>query len=284
MGETARQIVFALVAPLAIVLAVVAPGLGARPGAPSGAGTAGSRDRFAWRFPLALATPVALAFVVLYGWPTEQWHHVMFVAPAGLAVGVAMSLAPRSAWVRGSLFAALGALAVLAVWPVLRGESVWCVVWIAGGTMLAVAALEPLAARRPGVSVPGALTLAAGTAAVVVLQSGFIKLTIPLVALATVLAACTALAAWRCDLSLADGAVAVVAPMLIVGPCVAWLYMASSEDPFPVASFVLPAFAPCLMWPGELRPVRERSPWAAVAIRWTAVAVGCGLAVVLTIA
>ena len=53
--------------------------------------------------------------------------------------------------------------ATAAVWPVLRGEPWWCVAWAAGGTLVVTGLLEPLATRRPGASVPGALAVAAAT-------------------------------------------------------------------------------------------------------------------------
>jgi hypothetical protein len=276
MGETSQQIVFGLVAPLLIAAAVIGP-------ATARACREGDRDRLAWRIPVGLAMPVVLAFVVLYGRPREQWQHVLFVPVAGAVVGVVMAFTPRSVWPRGVLFVILGVLATVAVWPVLERESMWWKLGAAAGTLALAAGLEPLAVRRPGVSLPGGLALAAAAVTTIVLISGFMKLAVPLAALVIGLGVCALVALWRCRFSLADGAVAVVTPLLVVSLIVAWLYMVSSGDALPAASFVLPAAAPLALWLGELPLLRRRSPWLAVPVRWALVAAICGVAVALAL-
>ena len=273
MDDTAKQICFGLVAPLLIAGAALGPAW--RP-AESG------RDRRAWRIPVALGVPVVLAFVMLYGPVTEKWQATVYVAAVGTAAGVAMAISPRAVLVRGLLLAALAAGTTVAVWPVFaEGDPRWIRVVPAAGTLLLAAALEPLAVRRPGASVPGALTIAAGATAAIVLNSGFLKLTAPIGALTVALGVSAALALFRRRLSLADGAVAVVAPLLVVAPLVAWLYAAGSGASIPAVSYALPAASPLLLWAGELPVVRDRPAPVAVAVRWLLVFGVCAVAIVL---
>lgn len=279
MNETTAQILFGFVAPVIVAGVLVWPG---RRG-PDDERT--KRARGAWRLPVAIGGPVVLAFLALYGWPSEQWTHVVFAAAAGVVVGVVTALTPRAAWARVMLAAVLGLLVVLAIWPVVQREVGGYRLWPGLMTVLVLLALDPVARRRPGPGLPALLWLVMAVTTSIVLISGFLKLTVALAPVPVALAMIAVIAAVRRQpRGLGDGGLAPVVPMLVVGPFVAWLYMTSSGGGVPDACFVLPLLAaPAAAWAGEIPALRKRSPALAGAIAWLVAIVLCGAALGLAL-
>jgi hypothetical protein len=271
LDDTTSHVLFGAVAPL--VIAVVCATMVAL------------RPRVAWLVPLGLGGGALLAFFALYGWPREQWEHVAFVAAAGTAIGVVMAMSGQrpgagGGRVRSGALLALAVLVTAAVWPVLRREP-WAIrVVPAVGTLILALALDPLAARRPGPRLLVALTMALAASAAVVLLSGFMKLAVPYGALVPATLVLAVASIWR-PRPMTAGIVAVVAPMLVVVPLVARLYMMGDPPPVPVAAFVLPTAAPLLVWLGELPPLRRVPRWLLTVTLWLAVAAVCATAIVL---
>ncbi|NNF44973.1 MAG: hypothetical protein HKN62_18370 [Phycisphaerales bacterium] len=274
MGETAQQVVFGLVAPVLIAAGAI------------GVATWGRIEkvpRWRWLIPVALAVPVAVAFFALYGWPREQWQRVAFVPVAGLIVGIVAVMTGRGVLARGGLLLVLGGLTGAAIWPIVARETwVWRILPVVATIALA-ALLAPLATRRAGPAVPGGLAIATAGTAAMVLISGFLKLTIPIGAGAMTLAVLTAITLRRTQLRPGLETIAVVSPLLVVAPLVAWLYMTSAGDELPAASFVLPAAAPLLLWAGETGPLRRRPAWLRVAVAWVLVAAVVAIAIALAL-
>lgn len=282
MDDMTKQVVFGVLAPVLIAAGIVLSSVRAKP-------SLDGRDRFGWRISLALAAPIVLAFFSLYGWPREQWTHLTFVPLAALPIAVAMSLAPRRAVVHAGGVVILGAVATAAIWTNFHdNEPTWYRAIPFIGVVGFMVISQPIAARRVGGSVPFALALTTVTTAVVVFQTGFLKLTVPFMALAASLVVVGCFSGWRRTRPLADGALAIASAALMTGALVAWLNMLFNNEDNPAerglltAALLVAVFSPAALWLAELRAIRDRSAWVSVPVRLGCVAVVCAVAIWLT--
>ncbi len=277
MDEMTQQVLYAIVVPAVVAFAIVLP----FPRHPD-------HGAFALRarLPIVLALPVLVAFVGLeyqrWARHAEQWHSVAYLVGVGALLGMVMAFTPRKIPVRSVIGIILAVGATAAIWPVLARESMPAKLLPVGAILALYILLEPLVARRKGASMPACAGIAVGSAALIVLISGFMKLSIPIGALSIALLACAACSLWRRKLSLSDGAMAVVVPILVAAPYVAWLYMDKEVSPLPVVCFVLPSIGLALVWIGELRFITGKPAWIGFLVRLAPVVVAGGIAVALT--
>lgn len=278
MDEMTQQMLYAIVVPAVVAFAIVLP-------FPRHA----DRGAFAirMRLPVVLALPVLLAFIGLYGPPwaerAEQWHSLAYLVGVSAMLGMVMAFTSRKIPVRSVIGIILAVGATAAIWPVLARESTPAKLLPVGAILALYVLLEPLVVRRKGASMPACAGIAVGAAALIVLISGFMKLSIPTGALSIALLACAACALWRRKLSLGDGGLAVIVPMLVCAPYVAWLYMTSYGDSLPVTCFVLPALGLALVWIGELGFITKQPAWVGVLVRLLPVVAAGGAAVALAL-
>jgi hypothetical protein len=305
MDDLDRMIVFGVVLPFVIGWVFVLP-MSKRRGRVGGATgadgateastnesnrsrTAG-RDRHAWRIVLAVGVASIVAFLGLFDWPTDdlslsawwgglgQDQLVAYAVLVGMVLGIVMSVTPRAMWLRAVLVVVLAALVTLIAWPIVRTESLLYKAMPAAGTVVFAALFEVLAVRRAGVCVPIALSLSLGTTAVLVAATGFQPLGLSAVAAAVVLGVCSIVALWR-PVTVADGVVLVVVPLLVLVPLFAWVNLMFYGDAFPAMGFLLPMFAPCMVFLGDVPKLRGARPIVRNGVVLTLVALMCGAGV-----
>ena len=277
MDDATRQILFGAACPATITGALLGAGLVAtrRPE---------NRRRWPWLAPLAVGIPVTLAFLALYGWPgpTETWRTAAFAPMLGLAATALVLLLPHP-WTRHlAVFALAGALTSL-IRPYTRPEH-WAIQLLpAPALLILVGFMNSLASRGRGPSIAIGLALSTGAAAALVLVSGFLKLSVPIGALATSTALLAAYSLARRDLSLARGVMFIVLPTMWTALLIAYLEVKFRKDPIPPVAFALVAFAPLAMWLAELPWLRSRRPWLAGAVGIVAVSLLAGSGIVLAL-
>ncbi len=218
-------------------------------------------------------------------WPLEKWEW-LFVAVAVLT-GASLLLALRSwrPW-RWLLGPSATLLAVVLLTPPGTGhlwETGEAVAWVwklltAATVGLVWLATEPLARRRPGASLPLALLVAVTGGSMVLMLSGNDVLARTLGAAAAALGVCVVVAWRRPSFALTGGATAVLA-VTLVGLLSLGRSYSYSEVPLP--AYVLPAFAPMLLWIAELPLLAKLRPWQVVLVRLALVSIPVGVAVVL---
>lgn len=297
LDDTTRYLLFGAGVPLALAGGLMLLGAALRPRSPlppeagaagSTGGRVASRDGPAWRSRVALGVgvPPILAFLVLFGWPigTETWRTAAYAPMLGLACALAIGPGSRPWWTTAAC-AVVGPLLALLVMPYTRPEPAW-VRWLpaAFGAAL-VLPVELLARRRgsAGRSLAVALALAGAAAGGLVLFSGFMKLSVPLVAMTTG-AACVCLAAWRRSAApLAGSAAPIVTLTAATALYHAWLNAKFLDSPIPTGAFALVAAAPLAAWVGELAPIARRRAWVAGTARVALVAGMCAAGVAMAL-
>lgn len=286
MDDLDWMIVFGVAVPFVIGWVFVLP-LSKRHESQREDGRNDGRNRHSWRIVLATGLASFIAFAGLFNWPTGdltraawwgslgQDQLIAYAMLAGVATGLVMSFTPRLLWIRAALIVALAGLVTLACWPIVRTESMFYRAMPAVGTIVFAGLFELAAIRRPGVCLPAALSLSLGTTSMLVFATGFQPLGFSAMAAAVVLGVCAIIALWRRTLTIGDGAVLVVVPLLVLAPLIAWLYLLFGGDDFPALAFLLPMFAPCMVFLGELPKLKNRKPIVRNGIVLSLVALMC---------
>lgn len=244
------QLVWAVAAPLAIALLCMT--IAWRPWRRRGR----ESIRGSWGGALGIGAGYLVGHVAINRWPSlppagpTDWLFVF--AAAGLAIGLIESIGGR-AWVRASLRLVLCAgVSWFMLSPAFRQSQPAGVVaaWAAGqaaSIFLIWTLLERLAQRRTGPSIPLALSLLMAAAGVFFLKTSSGKLA----QLAGVLSAAlggASLAAMSAPLiSVSRGMLAVAVPLYAALILYVWQY------PQPLATPVILAAAPLLLWAAEWR-------------------------------
>jgi MFS family permease len=218
-------------------------------------------------------------------WPLAKWEWI-FVAAALLtlaALPLALSRLRPWRWI-------MGPLAVLLAFSLLsdpRSAHLWetgePIDWMWKLTTAAAvgalwALVEPLARKRPGVSLPLALLPVVISAAYVIMLSGNDRLSRMLGAAAAALGVCLLVAFLRPNFVFTGGATAILALAVVGLLALARRY---SYTEIPAAAYLLPALAPALPWIVELKPLRRLRPWQSALLRLALIAIPCGLAMYL---
>lgn len=232
------------------------------------------RDAQPWGATLAIVAAFATAFVAIAGRPAippvtaEGWLPYLAVPVAILGV-----IATVAAGRRGRAGAAAASVILLLLTAFLLGgpkrqsaepREAWTLIAIAAATMLAWwAAMEPLARRLRGPTLPLLLSATAGVTALVLVDTGTQTLGQIAGAVSVALGTIALLALVRLrNLTLARGGVLAVAVLvlglILVGETHFYGYMEPSH------AFLLAA-APLAAWLGQLVPARKRKLRFAVA-------------------
>ncbi|MHC5024474.1 MAG: hypothetical protein ACYTGG_11295 [Planctomycetota bacterium] len=271
-----------------VVFAVLAPGLAAgvlallawqpwrkRPSRPGGS----------WPGAVAVVGSFVASFVVVVGWPrippASLWHWVIAIVIAGGVVAILPDLLKPLRRLRRLAPIVAGAAAAGLFVPPPSVESPW--VW-RGVLGLAVAALglllEPLAARRPGASMPLGLCIWVAGASVLVTEAGIATAGLIVAASSAALGSIVIVAWLRPSLDASGGTTVTVATLAPAALAVGWLWTRDFTHVTP-ASFVLVAAAPVGLWLGELTVVTRRRAWVAALLRAVLVAVPIAIAMIL---
>lgn len=291
MDDFDRLIVYGLVVPLAIGVVLVVPAAWlarSSKGDGDGNGRGGWGGWGGWPLIVAIELAVLAPLFGLQGWPTAQWdwQYALLIPVVGFHVA-AVTLAARPGVV-GQLVAhlVLGVLVTGVLWRFVSPEP-WPLRVIPGvGTFVLMAMLEPLALRRPGPAFVFAVGLATAGTALLMLSAGLAALTMGVVALGMPLLAYFAMGLWRRDVSLSGGPLALVVPVLVAGPFVAWRYVSAYGDDVAMPwLFFLPAAAPLLVWIGELPGLRRRGggrAWIGLGLPIVLIVLACAASIVTT--
>jgi len=265
-----------------------------RSAAPS---TSASPAFWPWQATCAVGVPVVFAYILLYGMPalpeplrsilptperglSDTWRTAVFPALVGLIASTPLwfagSLSPRACRVLFALAAIV--VAGLTPWlthPYLKPEP-WAMHLVGPVALLVViAALEPVAVRRPGPSVIIALGFACAAAAGLILMANFLKLSIPIGALAMAMLGVMVIALFRRGVTLSRGPLLVIVPATITAVLFAWLNHRFLEGPIPAGAFALVGLSPVMLWTGEWPLVARRRAWVGGLARIAAVLLAC---------
>jgi len=219
------------------------------------------------------------------GWkPGESWLWVMHAVGAATIIAAAVAALPAS-WL-GRLAGAVAAAGVVG-WlfhtPANVETSTPWQMAVAGSVLLGWVALEPLASKRTGVTVPLGLGLVFIAAFVLLLdRMNFARAAPPLAAGAAAMGMIALGALVKPSIDLARGALLVALPMLTTTIAAGWLAVRAYTDldwwvPIAVAA------APLALWVGEVPPVRNRRPWVRVTIAVAATVLIAGGALILAV-
>lgn len=208
------------------------------------------RDKHAWRIVLGVGLASIVAFSRLYDWPTGdltraawwtglgQDQLILYALLAGTALGLVMSFTPRALWIRAAIIVSLAGLVTLVVWPIVKTEAVMYRVMPAVGTIVFASVFELAAIRRPGFCVPFALSVSLASTSMLVIATGFQPLGFSALAASVVLGVGSLISLKRPKLMVADGAVLVFVPLLVLAPLFAWVNLMFYGDDFPALGFL----------------------------------------------
>lgn len=238
--------------------------------------------RFRVAVPLLLGAAFIAALVAKEGWvgrtPDASWLSVVHVIGAVSALAIITAALPRRWWL--GLVMAVGA-AVATGWLLRVPASVepqamrWKLI-AAGGTLLGWLALEPLATKRNGVTLPLGLSLSFIAAFLLLLdRMNFARAAPPLAAVAAGLGMIALGALIKPRIHLARGALIAVLPMLMSMIAVGWLAVRD----YTALNWWVPlavAAAPLGLWLGELPVLRRKPAWLRVSVAVLAVIVIAG--------
>ena len=238
---------------------------------------------------LAIGIGFAVGFIVagrLLGFapliPRRTWHWLPYLVWAATAFGLLESSGkgPRWFWIAMRIPVSLAVAAVF-VPDVGRYAPYWwpMTIGLAAATFTWWSACEPLANQRNAVVWPLVLCMTCITATIVQIlasNSSMIHVTGVLFAVSA-----GALAISLCYSS--EVLTRAMTPALaVLLPGLMFTGYVGTFSEVPVASFALIAFAPLLMWIGELRPLAERKSAGAViatiAVVWLPLVVAVGIA------
>ncbi len=242
------------------------------------------RDAAPWAAPLALAGGFIVALIGITGnahlrpHVAQEW--LAWAGVASVAVSIFGTIKPRARFIAWVL-----SIAVLAatVWLVagrrqhaMGHDAFYTLLAIAGGAgVVWWIAIEALAVRVRGGTMPLLLSGVAGASALVLANSGTMQLGQIEGGVAIVLLVLALLGMWLKQVSLAGGGVlaaaVIVLGLLLCGYLYAevkWIDMA------------LLAIAPLFAWAGELPGVRSRPPWQRFFVRFVLVLIVVSIAAV----
>jgi hypothetical protein len=241
-----------------------------------------------WAVALALGLGAIAGFVAVAGWPgvppRERWQWLLFINAAATAAGALSAALARRPWARWLALAMTAIAAAGMLQPVGTRAAVapaW--VWKAGAAVLialAGLAMEPIARRRAGASVPLALAIAFAGASALILQAANATMSLIAAGSAAACGAVVAIAWWNPAVSIARGGELVAAANLMTTLVIAWFY---ARDASLGAAFVMLAASPLVLWLGELRCITRRRAIVGAILRPALVAVAVATALAMAL-
>ena len=207
----------------------------------------------AWGFPLVVGGAIIVAFAS-QEWPAafpfpQRWQWIAVLAAACTLLGVlaAAIRSPVTSLMVSAGGAAIATGRLIDYGPLAEGIGRVPLALAAGGLVLV---MEPLAVRRRGFALPAAAWMAFTGLSVAALHAGFAKLSLIAAGASAAAGAGVVVGMLQPRLSLARGAMTVLAPMFVVLLATAWAYEGRRElGPWP---WILLAAVPPLAWAGLL--------------------------------
>lgn len=270
-----------------------------------------SRSSPGWAGALSLGAAMIASHVALHGSVNQKWERVVYLLGAAMAIGAATAAVWRLisraraksrsgadltepdhgslgglqwlAWVVADLLT--GAAAHLVMTDLFQpGDPAWMRYAVVTGPIAFALLMQPLAERRPGMTLPGAMVMACFAQAGVLVLSGnqtfaLIPASLGAASLATVLvSAVVALRGGSVAIGAAAAPLAGVA--LTIPPVLGLLWVTGLPIAFAWAAG-LAALAPVMLWIGEARPIAQRGPTTRLLIRLALVAIPIAAALLL---
>lgn len=239
-----------------------------------------------WGSALAIGSGFICGFLIQTGWAAlhlkQRWHWLLPMIAAATALATIAALWRPRGWMKWLPPAATAICAAAMLHPIAAAGSP--MLWklsLAVVILLYCAVLVPLAQRRAGASLPLAFSLVFAGLSAILLQGRMATFSLIAAAVATTLAAITIIAWLNPRVSLANGAVIVLAPILAAMIATGWFYREAGS--VLALSFVLLAVAPLFLWLGEIAALCRLKPWIGAAIRAAIVLVPVALAAALAI-
>jgi len=239
-----------------------------------------------WGGALALALGYAAGYRTLMGWPpfpantAVQW--LVYLALLAGAVALAEPLWRKKSWLRFAVWLGLGALTAWLQFQALV-EHTWttsqAIQWIGGlalATAALCAALDALAERRAGASLPLAFWLTAAVTSGVLLLTKSALLGQLAGSLAGIFGAAAVLAWWAPGIRLSRGAMTVFGLLFVALLSQGHLYSELS-----LLGAALLYLAPFAAWLGEVGLVKGLRPSRAVLVRMVLVAIPLAVALLI---
>lgn len=239
-----------------------------------------------WGGALALAAGYAAGYATLMGWPpfpantAAQW--LVYLALLAGAIGLAEPWWRGKAWLRWGIWLGLGGATAWLQFGALV-EHTWstaqAVLWIGGlalATAALCAALDALAERRDGASLPLALWLTAATTSAVLLLTKSALLGQLAGSIAGIFGAATVLAWWAPSIRLSRGAMTVFGLLFVALLSQGHLYSELS-----LWGALLLYLAPFAAWLGETERVKTMVPARGVLVRMGLVAIPAAIALLI---
>ena len=226
-----------------------------------------------WGGALAVGVAFAVGFVATQGWPPLPpdlgIKHWLFYAALGTAlIGAYEALADRSSCVTRGIVSFAAPFLMLARVRRAQWNGFEATLWLAFLTLSLIGlwtALDSLARKRRGATLPMAWCLCGLLAAGALQLSGSFSLAQLAASLASALVPCAVLGLWRPSILWAPGA---IAPFCLTYLGLVWGGHFSAELSFP--SFLLLAVAPLLPALAELPRTSSRRSRAALAVLFAA--------------
>lgn len=270
-----------------------------------------SRSSPGWAGALSLGAAMIASHVALHGSVNQKWERVVYLLGAAMTIGAATAAirwlisrvgakSPSDADLTEPDHGALGGLQWLA-WVVAAmltgvaahlvmtglfqpGDPAWMRYAVVTGPIAFTLLMQPLAERRPGLTLPGAMVMACFAQAGVLVLSGNQTFALMPASLGTASLAAVLVSA---VVTLRGGSVSIGAPAvplagvaLTIPPVLGLLWVTGLPIAFAWAAG-LTAMAPVMLWIGEARPIAQRGPAVRLLIRLTLVAVPIVLGLLL---
>lgn len=222
-----------------------------------------------WGGSLGFGLAFAISSGLLLGWaalpPKENWQWLTYLSFFAVVVGLVNSWRRKTGLVCGLIFACASAYLLVPTWQEPRW--VW-IVALAGANLVLLLTLDPLGRRWQGSTFAFTFLLTSTSCSVLLVLSGNAKFG----QLAAIVAACCAtsmLLSWWCHkLTLAGGAIPVIALLLPGLMFNGHFYNYSNVPP---ACFFLLLAAPIAAWIGQVPPIKRMRPWKGILISITAI-------------
>ncbi|QOJ17044.1 MAG: hypothetical protein HRU76_05355 [Phycisphaeraceae bacterium] len=254
----------------------------------------------AWAGALAFGAAMIASHIALNGGVNQKWERVVYLLIAAGVIGMAAAAARWTltqrakhaatttsesvcagarpgdwlAWVIAAMLTGAAAHFVMA--GIFQdGDPTWMRIAAAGAPVAFALIMQPLAQRRPGATLPAALTLACfGQAGVLVLSGNQTFALIPASLAAASMAAVLvggAVALRGGSVSIGSGAMPLASVALTIPPVLGLLWVTGLPIAFAWAAGLV-AFAPAMLWIGEVGSIARRGALTRFLIRLALVA------------
>jgi hypothetical protein len=247
-----------------------------------------------WAAAIAIAGGFAVAFIGLFLTPNGKFMSPQFPPGSGeqwvllLTIPIVL-IALMQAFVKSKWSGIAGSVALLLVTPYLVRRSQHAYVdprefwtWTIGAALVMAAwwlAMEPLARRVRGASVPALLGIWAGVCALAIIDAGVQSLGMVTGSIAITSFVVAAAAWWSRGAPLARGGMLALA-LLVPAMLLCAYFFAELK----IRDLALLVIAPLAMWAGELPALGASNSWRRVIVRSVAVLAVLGLTAVTSIA